>query len=290
MASEFFPPHEVYVGRDVSSRATVASAADVQRYESGTGDCHPWYRGDSPFGGAIAPALLYHSEVYRDLRWYLPNLIGNLHAKQEWDVFAPIPIGQTVHTRSTVVGRYRKRNRDYVVNEVLLTDADGRWLQRSRTHQSFLIDDPGAAVVVDKERERRPDRRFEVAADGEELPPITRAVTVPMCEAFSGPARNYHTDREMARALGFPDIVVQGMWSICLVSELMTRAFGVGWFRGGQLAVNLVNVVWAEDVITTRGRIGALVPEGRRTRVHTDVWCEKSDGTKTVVGNASALR
>src|SRR5262249_40439706 len=159
---ELFPAHEVYVGRDVGGRTTTASPADVLRYEAGTGDRHPWYHGPSPFGGAIAPPLLYHSEVYRDLGWYLPNLIGNLHAKQEWDLFAAVFVGQTVRTRSTVVGRYRKRNRDYVVNEVLITDADGRWLQRSRTHQSFLVDDPGDAVVVDKERERRADRRFDV--------------------------------------------------------------------------------------------------------------------------------
>ena len=290
MAIDFFPPSEVYVGRDMGGRTTEVSAADVARYEAGTGDRHPWYHGNSPFGGPIAPALLYHSEVYRDLGWYLPNLIGNLHAKQEWEVFAPMAIGQAVRTRSTVVGRYRKRNRDYVVNEVLLTDIDGRWLQRSRTHQSFLVDDPSDAVVVDKERERRPERRFEISAQGDELPPVTRAVTVAMCEAFSGPVKNYHTDREMARALGFPDIVVQGMLSICFVAELMTHGFGTGWFCGGQLAVNLVNVLWPDEVVSTRGRVRDTVPEGRRARVHADVWCEKADGTKTVIGTASALR
>ena len=278
---------EVFVGRDVGGRQTIASPHDVERYEAGTGDRHPWYHDGSPFGGAVAPALLYHSEVYRDLAWYL-NIVGNLHAKQEWDLFAPTGIGQTVRTRSTVVERYRKRDRDYVVNEVLLTDAEGRWLQRSRTHQSFLIDDPGEALVVDKDRERRADRRFEVAS-GDELPSFTRAATVAMCEAFSGPTRNYHTDREMARALGFPDIVVQGMLSICWISELMTRAFGAGWFCGGQLAVNLVNVLWAEEVVGTHGRVRESLPEGRHTRVHVDVWCEKPDGTKTVVGRASAL-
>jgi acyl dehydratase len=281
--------HEVYVGRDVGGRMALASPLDVERYEAGTGDRHPWYHGESPFGGAVAPALLYHSEVYRDLSWYLPNLIGNLHAKQEWDLFAPLVVGQTVRTRSTIVERYRKRGRDYVVNEVLITDADGRWLQRSRTHQSFLVDDPGASLVVDKDRERRADRRFEVGA-GDEVPSFTRAVTVAMCQAFSGPTRNYHTDREMARALGFPDIVVQGMLSICFISELMTRAFGAGWFCGGHLAVNLVNVLWPEEAVSTRGRIRESVSEGPRTRVHADVWCEKADGTKTVIGSAGALR
>jgi acyl dehydratase len=288
MPNELFAPDEVFVGRDLGGRTVTVTHADVERYRAGTGD-DSLADSDQPDAASV-PTLLFHSEVYRNLAWYLPNLIGNLHAKQEWELFAPLRLGQTVRTRSTVVGRYRKRTREYVVNEVLLTDGDGRWLQRSRTHQSFLIDEPNADIVVDKDRERRADRRFEIAADGESLSPITRTITLEMCEAFSGPVKNYHTDREMARALGFPDIVVQGMWSICLVSELMTRGFGVGWLCGGQLAVNLVNVLWAEEVVTARGSIRSREPEGQRTRVHVDVWCEKGDGIKIVIGTASALQ
>ncbi|MGH7788705.1 MAG: hypothetical protein ACRERC_17680 [Candidatus Binatia bacterium] len=290
MPSDFFAADEVHVGRDLGGRHTVPGPADVERYGAGTGDRHAWYAGPSPFGGAIAPALLYHSEVYRDLSWYLPNLIGNLHARQEWELFAPLPLGRGVRTRSTVVARYRKRQRDYVVNEVLVTDDDGRWLQRSRTHQSFLADEPGDGLVVDKQRERRSDRRFEIPAGGTALDAVTRTITVPMCEAFSGPVRNYHTDREMARALGFPDIVVQGMWSICLIAEVMTHTFGVGWFCGGQLNVNLVNVLWADETLTAAGRVRETSPEGRHQRVLVDVWCEKADGTTSVIGTASALR
>jgi acyl dehydratase len=290
MHTELFAPGEVYVGRDLGGRSTVPTAADVAHYTAGTGDEHRWLEGESPFGGPVAPGLLYHSEVYRDLGWYLPNLIGNLHAKQEWDLFAPLLLGQPVHTRSTVVSRYRKRDRDYVVNEVLLTDAHGRWLQRSRTHQSFLADTPADELVMDKSRERRPERRFDVAPGGEALPTFRRVVTLPMCEAFSGPVRNYHTDREMARALGFPDVVVQGMLSICLVSELMTRAFGAGWLAGGQMQISLVNVLWGDEAVTAGGTVREAHREGAAWRVPVDVWCAKDDGTKTIVGTASARR
>src|SRR6185295_13956229 len=198
--------------------------------------------------------------------------------------------GATVRTRSTVVERYVKRNREYVVNEVLVTDRDGRWLQRSRTHQSFLVEDGRRDVVVDRDREKRPDRQFTVGdGDGAEVAALTRPITIAMCEAFSGPEKNYHTDRAMAQALGFPDIVVQGMLSVCFVAELMTQAFGSGWLLAGKLDVRLVNVVWVNDVLTTRGKVRDEVVEGARRRVLLDVWCEKGDGTKTLVGAASAL-
>jgi len=278
----FFPLHEVHVGQDVAGRELTLRAADVARYEAGTG---------GPTTHLAPPPLLLHSEVYRSLAWYLPNVFGNLHARQEWELFAPLPLDAPIRTRSTVADRYVKRNREYVVNEVLVTDAAGRWLQRSRTHQSFLFDDGGRDTVVDREREKRADRQFTIGeGPGAPIGPLTRPITIAMCEAFSGPEKNYHNDRESAQMLGFPDIVVQGMLSVCLVSELMSRAFGLGWHCGGKMDVRLVNVVWVGDVLATRGKVREEVPEGSRRRAHVDVWCEKADGTKALVGTASALR
>ena len=274
--------YEVHVGQDVGGREFVVSTDDLTRYRAGT---------DTPTaGGAPAPALLYHSEVYRNLSWYLPNLIGNLHARQEWALFEPFAVGDLVRSRVTVVERYRKRNREYVVAEVLFTTPEGRWLQRSRTHQSFLAEIPGDELIVDRSREQRPDRRFIVPTDGiEAIPTQTRTISHAMCTAFSGPVANYHTDQVMARALGFPDIVVQGMMSVCFVAETVSARFGHGWHHGGTLDVRLVNIVWPNDRLTTHGMIRELVPEGSRHRALLDVWCAKADGTITVVGTASAL-
>jgi len=291
MTPTFQDEREVYVGRDIGGAEHRVTPELIARYVAGTEDHPPWFSGGAADGGALAPALLFHSEVYRDLSWYLPNLIGNLHAKQEWELFRPMMVGETVRTRATVVERYRKRNREYVVNEVVITDTTGRWLQRSRTHQSFLAEDSGGGYVVDKEREKRTDRQFAAGSDdGDPLDALQKTITLEMCQAFSGPTRNYHTDREMAHALGFPDVVVQGMMSVCFLSELMTRSFGLGWLHGGKLRVSLVNVVWPNDSLRIRGTVREREAEGSRTRLHCDVWAEKADGVKTIVGTASALR
>jgi acyl dehydratase len=290
MTERFHSEYDVFVGRDMGGNQYRITPEMIRLYEDGTEDRNEWYRGPSPFDGAVAPALLLHSEVYKNLSWYLPNIIGNLHAKQEWELFHPMMVGDVARTRSTVVERYVKRNREYVVDEVVITDTDGRWLQRSRTHQSFLMEKP-AGLVVDKDREKRGERKFVAGeAPGPELPAVEKTITIEMCQAFSGPHRSYHTDREMAQAMGFPDIVVQGMMSVCFLSELMTRSFGAGWFCGGRLDVNLVNVVWPNDRLRVRSKVREEVPEGSKTRVHVDIWCEKPDGVKTIVGTASALR
>jgi acyl dehydratase len=282
---------EVYVGMDCGRRDYVISPELVRMYADAVEDHNPWYFGPSPFGGAVAPALIRHSEVFVDRRWYLPNIYGNLHAKQEWELFAPIMVGDLLLTHSFVTERYVKRGRDYVVNEVLYLGAEGQVHARSRTHQSFVRDSTNRGTVVGKEREKEAGRRFEVGAGSavETLTPLVKEITLTMCQRYSGPEKNYHTDREEAQKLGFPDVVVQGMMSVCFLSELMTRRFGEGWYRGGKMTVNLVNVLWPGDKVTTQGRIKEFAPEGNRQRAYLEIWCQKADGTVVTVGGASAV-
>jgi N-terminal half of MaoC dehydratase len=294
MASEIFDANEVFVGRDFGGTEYDISADAVENYIAATGDDHPWYRNASPVGYPVAPALVVHSAVFRTFDWYLPNVFGNLHARQEWEGFSPIRVGETVHSRSVVVERYTKRDREYVVNEVLLMGTDGRIVQRSRTHQSFLTApaeaNAGGGFAVDREREKSSARVFKVGdRGGEEIGAPARPISQAMCMAFSGPGINYHTDAEAARKLGFPDIVVQGMWSVCLIGEMMTQRFGLGFMMGGKFDLRLVNVLWVDEVSGPHGRIIERLTEGKRTRAVVEVWCEKADGTKTIVGTASAL-
>lgn len=283
---------EPYVGRYYGGRTVEITPELVAHYSRSVDDHTPWYSGESLFGRPAAPALILHSEVYKDLSWYLPNLYGNLHARQEWELFHPVMVGDTVSTSSLIVDRYVKRGRDYVVKEVSVLGPDGRLLNRGRTHQSFLLQADTSALVVDKEREKRADRRFEAGEASEVLEEVRgheKQITQQMCLDFSGPHRNYHNDIEEAKKMGFPDIVVQGMMALCFLSEMMTERFGQGWFCGGRMGANLVNVVWGGDRLTCRGQVHELTPEGSRRRAHLRVWCEKPDGTKVVVGTASAV-
>jgi hypothetical protein len=256
----------------------------------------------SPLYDDVAPPLLYHSECYKFAgEWYLRNLFGNLHARQDWELFAAIPLGERVRTRSTIIERYRKRGRDYVVNETDVMAGDGRLLVRGRTHQSFLPAAPGgpgpaaprAGFVVDeataqRKAEKAPAPAFPTAT-GADLRPVRKTVDARRCWMFSGPGRNYHTDAEQARKLGFPKIVVQGMMSTCFASQVMQDAFGEGWLEGGKLSLKLVNVLWVDETVTAFARVREREREGSRTRVHCEVWIDKEDGTRIALGTASAL-
>ena len=127
-------------------------------------------------------------------------------------------------------------------------------------------------------------------ATGRDLEPSTVKIDARRCWMFSGPGRNYHTDADEARKLGFPNIVVQGMMSTCFVAQVMQDAFGRGWVEGGRMSVKLTNVLWVDESVICRGKIRQEVAEGDRTRVHCDVWVEKDDGSRILLGSASATR
>ena len=280
---------DVQVGRYYGEREITVTPELVQHYADSVQDFNPWYFGESPFGGPVAPALILHSEVYRTIDWYL-SIFGNLHARQEWELFAPIMVGDTVVARRQIIDRYTRRDREYLVNETAVYGSDGRILSRGRTHQSFLVRTDAEGDVVAKDREKRSDRSFQAEDESvlQELSIAEKEITLEMCQKFSGPHKNYHNDREQARKLGFPDIVVQGMMSLCFISEMMTGRFGEGWFSGGKMSVALVNVLWQGERVTARGNVTEEVVEGARKRLGVRVWCEKADATKFVVGSASA--
>ncbi len=290
MSQEIYDRSEVFIGRDYGGQTYDITPELIATYIAGTGDDNEWYRESSPLGGPLAPALILHSAVYRTLEWYL-SIYGNLHARQEWDLFAPVKVGDRLTTRSVIVDRYVKRDREYVVNEVLVGNASGQIVSRSRTHQSFLLETkPREGFVIDRTREKDTKRSFKIGErGGEPIEAPMRRITEEMCVAFSGPARNYHNDKQKAVELGFPEIVVQGMLSVCMIAGMMTKRFGLGFLSGGKMDLRLVNVVWGNDVTGPKGLIVERHPEGRRTRAELEVWCEKSDGTKSIVGSASAI-
>jgi acyl dehydratase len=278
-----------HVGKFCGSNEYTVTDEVVAFYSDALDDTHPLH-------ARFAPPLLHHSECYKFVGdWYLANLFGNLHAQQDWEIFDAIPIGARLRSVSTIVDRYIKRGRDYVINETDLFDAQTHQLYvRGRTYQSFLPPKPkqeDEGFVVDASTARaKPKRPDFPTATGPDLTPVQTTIDERRCWMFSGPGKNYHTDREQAEKLGFPNIVVQGMMSTCFVSKVMQQSFGEGWLRGGKMSLKLTNVLWVDETVEIRGKIRDEVREGTRTRIHCDVWVDKTDGTRVALGSASAMR
>ena len=291
---------DIYVGKPLGRREVEVTPELVAMRSQAWGDGNPWYTSaDNPFGAAIAPAMVGAQEPWRFSGWYPPEMVGNLHSRQEWDLFWPAELGSVLTSQAQVTERYPWRaNRHVIVNEVLLSDASGRLLARGRTHQSFLLPGSGTGTagardkpVVDRDRERREDRRFTPGTDAatEAIEGNAFELTPEACLAVADGLQNYHSDPEIAQALGFPTVVVQGVVNTYLVSSLMTARFGAGWWCGGRLRMSFVNVIWGGDTISARVNVKQMLPEHPRSRAECEVWVEKADGTVTAIGTASAV-
>lgn len=122
---------------------------------------------------------------------------------------------------------------------------------------------------------------------GAEIPPFERTITREMALLNAGPLRNFHTDLEEARALGFDDLVIAGPLFTCFYSEMLTRRFGADWIESGDLEFKLLRPVLAGQTIAARARVMRCEPVGGAMRVALEVWCERrDDGATTSVGTA----
>ena len=130
----------------------------------------------------------------------------------------------------------------------------------------------------------------DAASIGRELPPLVKEIPQRKIDAYSGVRPRYiHSDEAFARTKGFPAPLAQAMMSTAYVSEMMTRFVGAGFVKGGRLSMAFIKPVLAGDRLTVHGVVKDKQPEGGRTRVVVEVWCENQHGEKTAVGTASGL-
>ena len=126
---------------------------------------------------------------------------------------------------------------------------------------------------------------------GYELPSLSVLFTLEMCRAYSGwpEKRNFHTDVELARKKGFPSVLVEASVSGAYINEILTRFFGVSWFRSGKLRLTFLRVVHPPQRLTAKGVVREKIEEDSGVRLEVEAWVENEKGEKVTVATASAL-
>jgi hypothetical protein len=280
---------DVYAGKDLGTLELTVTDEMVQHYIKGLDAPNPWYTATSPFGGPVAPVIVFQQADSQFKGWYLDNLFGNLWRRQEWEIHAPTRVGQVLRCSAQVVDRYRRRDRDVVAQEMWVRDEAGNLIARSIHHQSFMAEQTSGEVAL-RDPISKEGARQGSEPSGEPLSLELRKTFSPeMCDEFFYRNRNYHNDKDASKELGFQDTVIGGRMTISCVTELLTRHFGRGFYLGGRLDVKFTNVLWPNEPFTTRGIITGRRVENGQTRADVRVYCEKADGTKVIVADASAL-
>lgn len=128
---------------------------------------------------------------------------------------------------------------------------------------------------------------------GDELKPHTCTFTSAQIKSYStwpeGKRNmlNQHTDEAIAKSLGRPGVIAQGLQISALVHELLTQAFGTAWMRDGSLKVRYLKMVVAGDTVTAKGRVTAVEPLLDADRVTVEVACTNQHGETPLVGTAT---
>ena len=129
--------NEEQVGSQIGSLQFRVTRESIKDYLASLDSSEPWYLNDSPFGEPIVPAC-YLCDDYLRLFFHGNYNERGLHAKAEYEFKGPIRYGELLTTRGVVVDKYVKRDRKYVVMEVITTDESGREVLRGKN--TFIME------------------------------------------------------------------------------------------------------------------------------------------------------
>lgn len=146
-----------------------------------------------------------------------------------------------------------------------------------------MIDDPTAFRPMKVTASRELDIGFE-------LEPIIKKVTLDKVRLYTGwpQSRSYHNDYPESHKKGLKEPILLGNQILDFIFELLIKFFGQGYL-GGNLSVELIRQMHADDEITTRGVVTGKVVEGEAIRLTLDISCENQFGEKVIVGIASGF-
>lgn len=116
-------------------------------------------------------------------------------------------------------------------------------------------------------------------------PPITEVQLVKYAGA-SGDYNPIHTVHHFAERAGLGGVIAHGMLSMGFAGEHVTKWIGEeGDLK--RLKVRFTSMTRPGDVVTLKGTVTDKKSDGGENLVECDIWIEKEDGTKTIVGDAT---
>lgn len=242
-------------------------------------DCHdPWYFGPTDrFGPRLAPGAM----VLKELMWlyqtqYDRSRVRGFHQHEDVVFHAPVPAGTELILTGRNTEKFTKRGKGYFRHVSEARGRDGRLYVSQVNTEIIERSRPGVPDDPDTRQGRRPTIGWnDAAAVSAGLPPLPQAgmrleeerilIDRAQSAVFSGLGDgfvNLHTDLGVAAEMGFPDLVVQGLVSVCHLSETLTRWAGPAWLSGGRLSASFLKPMLAGRGAAVRTMVAAAAPDG----------------------------
>jgi len=125
---------------------------------------------------------------------------------------------------------------------------------------------------------------------GDEIPSLTKPpITEVQLVKYAGASGDYnpiHTVHHYAEKAGLGGVIAHGMLSMAFAGEHVTKWIGeAGTLK--RLKVRFAAMTRPGDVITLKGTVTGKQKAGSENLVDCELWAEKEDGTKTIIGSAT---
>lgn len=121
---------ELEIGEEFAPLEFTIPEERVKQYIEVFDDPHDWLREKDP----KVPPFISSMDVIRPIFEKYGIAPGTVHAKQEVEMLKAVKPGQKLISKSRVADKYIKRERKYVVFEILTEDEDGKRINRNRFH------------------------------------------------------------------------------------------------------------------------------------------------------------
>ncbi len=206
----------------------------------------------------------------------MPSRRGRFHA--------PFRLGAPIRADVTVVEKYRKRGRDFIIMRAAFHDADNRPL--ATYHHTCAI----RSDSIKRGGDAPPPRPETTPAPppGATLAPRRIELSLEKSRLFSLPAENYHTHDKHAQAMGLRVAVPAAMMSFAYLSRFAQDHFGDAWISQGELDVVFTRMMARDDVLTVQG--SAHAAPASETKSVLDLRIDNAQREPVAVATATMLR
>ncbi len=208
--------------------------------------------------------------------------------------FRPPQLGRRLQVTGWVRDKYQTRGANRLVVETFAVDEIGTEIVRSEHTFQF-----GAGRGA--ERLGRRPLRTRRSTEAVQLPIIEKRITEEGIENFESVSRfmvtgqqtesgappvSIHANAALAQGMGLAGVVAPGELEVACLHELLDRHYGMDFRQGGQLSVDFLRPVYAEDTLTARGLVVKREPANGGVNWQLRIWLANQRGEPVAAGEA----
>jgi len=126
---------------------------------------------------------------------------------------------------------------------------------------------------------------------GYTLPEITKEITYEKILGYSGRfeglhLQTIHTDKSIAKDMGFPDVVCQGTMLLNYAFEMLFCVYKKFFLSGSKISVLFKRPVLPKETVTISGIVRERFVVDSSTKLKIEIWAANGQGENVMSGEA----